>query len=62
MFIGGLNWETTDGEFRSTLWVFYIVLTTSQNPSEPISLSLARLLNALSCVMVPPVDREALDS
>jgi hypothetical protein len=62
MFIGGLNWETTDGMKHLINYEYVQNLINVQNLFEIISLNLVKSLNALSCAMDNPDDREASGS
>lgn len=70
MFIGGLNWETTDGKALQTpnSHVWYLVPSRMfadlyfKIPSVSISHNLARSLSAPLCEMALPVDRGVLVS
>ena len=59
MFIGGLNWETTDGNF--TCFVKYCAEFV-KNPYERTLNSLEKSPNVLLCEKIKPVDLEDLDS
>jgi hypothetical protein len=71
MFIGGLNWETTDRKklpqrHESTAHLLErsssnagVMLTHRQSPCTTISLSSAKYKNAPSCETAPPAALEA---
>lgn len=62
MFIGGLNWETTDRMCKEQCSHSPVLIHEQQNPFETISLSSVRYRNVLSCETVPLAVRAALVS
>lgn len=52
MFIGGLNWETTDRMFKELQWHRPNLIREQQNLFETTSLSSVRYRNVLSCETV----------
>lgn len=59
MFIGGLNWETTDRMSLGECVLRNDLIIEQQNLFETTSLNSVRFKNVLSCVTVPLVAREA---